>query len=117
HRRLGHVSEAKITAAASKELVTGISIVPGKVIGRCEDCILGKQSRRPFDLAVEVESEVLERVYIDLFGPTTVESPSGKKYMMALVDGSSANTETFFLANKEMGTTLYCFDVYRKRAE
>jgi hypothetical protein len=117
HRRFGHISEGKILAAASKGLTLGMDITPGRADGRCEDCVLGKQSNRPFDLDVEVESEVLQRVYIDLFGPSTVETPGGKRYMMILVDGSSGETENFFLANKEMGTTLSCLDIYRKRAE
>jgi hypothetical protein len=116
HRRLGHISEDKIVTAVSKGLITGIAIKPGKTPGRCEDCILGKQARRPFDLTIEVEEEVLERVYIDLMGPVT-ETPAGRKYMMVFVDGSSGNTENFFLTNKEMETTIFCFDTYRKRSE
>jgi hypothetical protein len=39
----------------------------GDVDGLCEDCLYGKKTRHPFDSVHEVEHEVGERVYMDLW--------------------------------------------------
>ena len=49
HRRLTHCSPTTITEMATKNLVDGLKITGGDVTGKCEDCILGRQTRRPFD--------------------------------------------------------------------
>ena len=50
----------------SDQMVLGLDITSTSVNGKCEDCIFGKQSRRPFDAEVTPETKVLERVHVDL---------------------------------------------------
>ena len=55
-------------------LVDGLNIVgPLTVDDKCEDCLVGKAVRRPFDGEVEREDEILERVHTDLTGPMRTE--------------------------------------------
>src|SRR5882757_1571261 len=52
-----------------EQLVKGMNVTTyEKGQGSCEDCIMGKHTRRPFDDNTTRETEVLERVYIDLWG-------------------------------------------------
>jgi hypothetical protein len=63
HRRLGHVGMDAIKTLMSKKLVDGLIVTSQKVAGMCEDCIFGKQTRRPFDEVVTPEMEINERVH------------------------------------------------------
>ncbi|KAF5381397.1 hypothetical protein D9615_008422 [Tricholomella constricta] len=56
HRRLGHISEATVLAMLRQDLVRGMSMLRKSSDGRCEDCILGKHARRPFDATVDPEN-------------------------------------------------------------
>ena len=117
HRRLGHVSEDAIKRMQSDQMVLGLDITSTSVNGKCEDCIFGKQSRRPFDAEITPETKVLERVHVDLWGPASKQSPSGKLYMMLIIDGGSSYIDIHFLSNKEMATTLDCFSRFHAMAE
>jgi hypothetical protein len=55
-----------------KKLVDGLSVTSKMMKGLCEDCIFGKQARRPFDEVVTPETEVNEHVHTDLWGPAQV---------------------------------------------
>ena len=49
--------------------------------GKCEDCIIGQQTRRPFDGMTKRNLEVLELVSFDLWGLVNdrgMETPAGK---------------------------------------
>ncbi len=52
----------------SKGLVDGLKIMQRKMSGRCVDCIYGKHVQCSFDKTVTPETEVLERVHLDLWG-------------------------------------------------
>lgn len=83
HQRLGHVSYSMIECMGCKQVVKGMNITTcEKRQGSCKDCIMGKHTRRPFDDNPTRETEVLERVYIDLWGPAQTQSTGGKQYMM-----------------------------------
>src|ERR1700735_1967531 len=78
---------------------------------------MGKQTRRPFDGNSHPAGEVLERVHIDLWGPSRVASTGGKRYMMEIVDAYGGHTEGYFLADKEAETTLTALKHYVALAE
>jgi hypothetical protein len=118
HRRLGHVGYTTIEHMGRGTAVRGMDITTyDRGPGSCEDCIMGKQTRRPFDDNTERETSVLDRVYIDLWGPARTKSNGGKSYMMQVVDGMSAHTEAYFLADKSAETTLEAFKSYHAQAE
>jgi hypothetical protein len=100
HCRLGHVGEDAIKLLNSKSLVDGLVITSKETSGACEDCIFGKQTQHPFDKEVTPETEVLERVHMDLWGPAHVMSMGGKQYMLLAIDGGSSHGEGYFLAEK-----------------
>lgn len=118
HRRFGHIGTRSIVDMAKKGLVDGLDIV-GSVEpeGKCEDCIYGKQTARPYDQVVERETEVLERVYIDLWGPARVRSVGGAEYMMAFNDGGSSYRVGYFLNSKSADTTLTAFAEFHVKSE
>jgi hypothetical protein len=63
---------------ANKGLVDGLKISDMTMDGKCEDCIMGRQTRRPFDGETEKDLAPLELVAFDLWGPSRVQSVGGK---------------------------------------
>ena len=75
---------------ASERLVDGLSITERGLKGRCEDCILGRQTRRPFDDMTDKSLDPLELVSFDLWGPFRVQSVGGKYYFMPIIDAGTS---------------------------
>ncbi|KAJ3836613.1 hypothetical protein F5878DRAFT_662834 [Lentinula raphanica] len=67
------------------ELLDRLKIENGEKL-QCEDCTIANHKRRPFDGDPDVETEPLERVCLDIFGPSHVPSVGGNYYAMVLVD-------------------------------
>ncbi|KAJ7071654.1 hypothetical protein C8F01DRAFT_934516, partial [Mycena amicta] len=87
HRRLGHIGESGMEQLMTGGHVNGLGALEKATSGLCEDCLAGKQARRPFDGVHEPEAEIGERVYIDLWGPAQVEGLGGVRWMFHAVDG------------------------------
>ncbi|KAJ3831538.1 hypothetical protein F5878DRAFT_504252, partial [Lentinula raphanica] len=104
----GHAGLTRIKMLWSKNLVDGFEIVgsANEDLEKCNSCHLGQAKRRPFDAVTTRESRRLERVHVDLTGPMRVRSLGGYNYSMPIVDGHSAMTKDYYLANKESMTTL-----------
>ncbi|KAJ7248547.1 hypothetical protein B0H12DRAFT_1072598 [Mycena haematopus] len=84
HRRLVHADVHRIERMVAKGLVNGLVITCKLLRGMCEDCILGKQDKAPFDDVVVHETEPLERVHIDLWGQARTPSWSGAAFIAGL---------------------------------
>ena len=76
---------------ATKNLVDGLKLSRTSVTGKCKDCILGRQTHRPFDGETEKGLEPLDLVAFDLWGPSRVQSAGGKLYLMVIVDTSTSH--------------------------
>ena len=72
----------------------------------CLDCVYGNHARRPFAQWIEPEQTPLERVYIDLWGPTQDDSIGGHRHYMSVDDGGWSLCQPYFLPDKEADTTL-----------
>ena len=117
HRRLTHCSPATIQDMADRNLVDGLDLSERDLRGKCEDCILGRQTRRPFDDKTESPLDVLELVAFDLWGPSRVPSAGGKVYFMPVIDGGSSFKYGAYLSDKSDSSTLTAFDDFRAKAE
>lgn len=118
HRRLGHVSSETVKTMVRKQLVDGIQIKGVHEIGGiCEDCVFGKHSARPYSDTTPVETAVLDRIHIDIWGPAPTQSAGGAKYFMLIMDGASSYRQVYFLSSKSADVTLRVFKEYLTRAE
>lgn len=102
---------------ANNGLVDGLRISDVGLTGKCEDCIMGRQTRHPFDGATEKNLESLDLVVFDLWGPSHVRSAGGKLYLMIIVDGGSSYKYGAFLADKLDLTVLGVFEIFRNQAK
>jgi len=117
HRRFAHCSPSTIKDMASKTLVDGLKITGEDVSGKCEDCILGRQTRRPFDGETEKDILPLDLVAFDLWGPSRVQSIGGKLYLMITIDAGTSFKHGAYLPDKLDSTTLAAFEVFRAKSE
>lgn len=114
-RRFCHFGTKRIDEAA--RLVDGLDIVKGEAHGRCEDCIIANQKKRPYDEEISPTTTVLWLTNIDIWGPARVVSLGGSKYAMRFHDSGTARKKTAFLADRTAETTLYAFRTYKAQAE
>ena len=117
HRRFAHCSPLTIQEMATNCLVDGLEISGESVEGKCEDCILGRQTRRPFDGVTDKDLGPLDLVAFDLWGPSRTQSAGGRTYMMILVDAGTSYKYGAYLADKSDNTTLAVFEIFRAQAE
>jgi len=87
------------------------------MMGTCEDCIFGKMHARAYDEEVVHEAEILERVHIDLWGPSPVMLAGGARYFMLIMDGASAFWYVEFLKEKTADATLNVLKKFLAEAE
>lgn len=100
HRRFGHLNTKSLLIMQKKGLVKGLPnlIDESKV---CTVCNVGKQQRGKFPKQSKWRAtEKLELIHVDLCGPITPISNSGKCYLLVLVDDFSRKTWIYFLAEK-----------------
>ena len=117
HRRLTHCSPLTIAEMSKEDLVDGLNVSGNDLRGKCEDCIIGRQTRRPYDGKTEKDLDPLELVSFDLWGPSRVQSAGGKIYFMPVVDGGSSYKYGAYLSDKSDSSTITAFDAFRAEAE
>src|ERR1700678_1005050 len=117
HRRLTHCSPLTIKEMAANQLVDGLKLSGTELTGKCEDCILGRQTRRPFDGETEKGLGPLDLVSFDLWGPSRVQSAGGKIYLMLIVDAGTSTKYGAYLQDKSDTSTLASLDTFRTMAE
>ena len=92
HRRLGHCDTQTIIDMARNHAVDGMTIDLSMAPPRCDSCLLENQTYLPKPEEWEgiQAKRPLERVYVDLWGPMTVTSRSGRLYALVVVDDFSS---------------------------
>jgi len=85
--------------------------------GLCEDCIFGKYATHPFNGTGSRETELLERIHIDIWGPSQIQSAGGCTYFMLIIDGFSFYKTVAFLKTKSADVTLNVLKAYHVEAE
>nr|GEU44485.1 putative ribonuclease H-like domain-containing protein [Tanacetum cinerariifolium] len=102
HRRLGHINFKIMNKLVTRNLVRGL---PSKVFENdhtCVACKKGKQHRASCKTKpVSSVNQPLQRLHMDLFGPTFVKSLNKKSYCLVVTDDYSRFTWVFFLATKD----------------
>jgi len=102
----------------TEDLVDGLNIYGELSIGGlCEDCIYGKYTAHPYNNSKSREKEIFEHVYIDIWGPSLVQSASSALYFMVIMDRFSSYRTVMFLKSKSAEVTLKVFKSFHTEAE
>src|ERR1700678_2063061 len=117
HRRLAHCSPLTIKDMAKHNLVDGLTISEDSLNGKCEDCVMGCQTCRPFDGETDKGLDPLDLVSFDHWGPSRVQSAGGKLYLMIIVDAGTSTKYGAYLQDKSDTSTLSSIDNFHTMAE
>ncbi|GJX82491.1 zf-CCHC domain-containing protein [Tanacetum coccineum] len=115
HRRLGHANMRLIQSLASKELVRNL---PKLKFDQhfCDAFKIGKQAHASHKAKNIVSTtRCLELLYMNLFGPSSVQSYGGNRYTLVIVDDYSRYTWTRFLKDKTEAFDQ--FEIYSRKIQ
>lgn len=105
HRRLGHTNFETL-----KKLLN----VKMTIDKKCEICVLGEHSRKPFNEPGKRASKILELIHSDVCGPITT-SFGGMRYFVTFLDDFSR--KVFVYPMKSKGEVFSKFVEFKKRYE
>nr|GEW88511.1 hypothetical protein [Tanacetum cinerariifolium] len=101
-RRLSHINFKTMNKLVKGNLVRGL---PSKVFENNHTCVACKKSKQHRASCktkpISYVSQPLQRLHMDLFGPTFVKSLNKKSYCLVMTDDYSRFTWVFFLATKD----------------
>ena len=118
HRRLGYAGAKTIMGMINSGLVDSLEVTGlTELKALCEDCIYGTHTMHPFHNSTATETNPLEHVYIDIWGPTSTLSASGLKYFMLIVDGTTSYRTVYFLSLKSADAMLGAFKDFHCQAK
>ena len=109
HLPFFHLHHGGLKELAKKNMVHGLPNMDfeGKI---CEECVLSKHARTTIQKKTEfLAKQPLELIHIDICGPITLESFSGKMYFISFIDDYSWKTWADFLRGKSDA-----FEVFKK---
>lgn len=109
HQRLCHVNYRDMKKLIDLEVVQGVPKMKVEQVSVCGACQAGKQTKTPHRAINSITTKhCLELVYVNLIGPTQVESIGGTKYIFICVDDFSHFCWVHFLREKS-----YAFEVFK----
>ncbi|KAF5370491.1 hypothetical protein D9757_013116 [Collybiopsis confluens] len=117
HTRFGHADVNMIRLMAKRKLVDGLEVTDFELCGKCEPCLYAKAKRLPFDDVVIPSSEPLDRVSLDLWGPSRTKSLGGANYMLLICDDGTGIPFPYFSPNKEGQSILKYIQDFVEMAE
>ncbi|GJW70911.1 integrase, catalytic region, zinc finger, CCHC-type containing protein, partial [Tanacetum coccineum] len=122
HRRLSHLNFDYINELAKQGLVRGLPKLKYHKVHMCSACALEKSKKythKPkFDDSIQ---EKLYLLHMDLCGPMRIESISGKKYILAIVNDYSSRDLGKLKPKADIGIYIGCapakkaYRIYNKR--
>ncbi|KAJ9567458.1 LOW QUALITY PROTEIN: hypothetical protein OSB04_003424 [Centaurea solstitialis] len=107
HRRFSHQNFSYISKLANGGLVKGLPKLTFDRDSLCSACQMGKMKRSSHKSKTESSCQSpLEMLHMDLCGPMRIQSISGKKYILVMVDEYSRYTWLEFLRMKSEAPEL-----------
>jgi hypothetical protein len=91
HCALGHVNKNQLREMHREGMVVGMDVdTSSDPDFFCEACIQAKHSRSPFpSKTLRIVSEIGELIFSDIWGPSSIASISGNRYMISFSDFKS----------------------------
>nr|GEU77018.1 hypothetical protein [Tanacetum cinerariifolium] len=102
HRRMAYINFKTMNTLVKGNLVRGLPTKLFENNQTCVACKKGKQHRASCKpKPVSYVNQPIQRLHMDLFGPTFVKSLNKKSYCLVVTDDYSRFTWVFFLATKD----------------
>ena len=101
HKRIGHVNVQRLKSMQHQNIVTGIpKFKIDGMLGVCEACQLGKQSKNAFPHDKHVSRNVLDVVLSDVWGPAKTTSMGGCRYYVTFIDDHTRKVWVYLMKEK-----------------
>ncbi|KAJ4744662.1 Gag-Pol polyprotein [Rhynchospora pubera] len=111
HARLCHVGQDRMTRLAKVGLLGPLTKVS---LPRCEGCLAGKATRKPFGKAVRATTP-LQLIHSDICGPLSVRARHGAYYFITFIDDYTRFGHVYLISHKS--DALGCFQKYLAMVE
>ena len=99
---MDHLNLDAIWKLTSKDMVCGLSVLTLHEFDTlCEGCAFGKSQQLPFPKVSATEYPKMGLVIVDLTGPMSVETWSGKHYALIVVEASCRYGTGTLLTSKD----------------
>nr|GEZ14933.1 retrotransposon protein, putative, Ty1-copia subclass [Tanacetum cinerariifolium] len=97
HCRLAHNGKTRMQKLYSEGLLENID---EESFDKCESCISGKMTKKPFNKNIERATDLLDLIYTDVCGPLRHVSRKGASYFLTFTDDFSRYGYVFLLKHK-----------------
>ena len=74
HKRLGHLGDSMLKKLINSSIVKEMIITDTHLNGTCEDCIIGKMDKKPFNVRNVHDMQIFGTLHADLMGPMNPEA-------------------------------------------
>ncbi|KAK1417486.1 hypothetical protein QVD17_26615 [Tagetes erecta] len=113
HCRYGHLYFGGLKQLHEKRMVWGLPKIKSTI--SCEACVLGKQTKKPFQSTSWRAKDKLELIHADLCGPMQAPSLGKSLYYLLFIDDLTRMCWVYFIANKS--ETFEKFKVFKAMVE
>ncbi|KAK1424234.1 hypothetical protein QVD17_19555 [Tagetes erecta] len=97
HCRLGHISIGRINTLQKNGLLKSSD----DSFDKCESCLLGKMTKKPFSGTNERAKDLLGIIHTDVCGPFKTMTRNGERYFITFTDDYSRYGYVFLLKHKD----------------
>ena len=102
HSRLGHVGDSTLEKLAASHSARGVTVKGDSERSFCEGCARGKASHvRPQALNEIRATRRCGIVHSDVLGPVSVDSLTGKRFMISFTDDMTRCSQVYFMKSKD----------------
>lgn len=114
HRRFNHLNAQTLEYMSRQNSVKGIENLTGNLDCLiCKTAKLNRASLRP--LSESNSKHILDRVYMDVWGPSPVKSLGGNRYFLSIIDDYTRKVVVYIL--KQKSEVFDCFKKYLAMVE
>nr|GFA33149.1 retrotransposon protein, putative, Ty1-copia subclass [Tanacetum cinerariifolium] len=110
--RLAHIGKTRIQKLHSEGLLENID---EESFDKCESCISGKMTKKPFNKNIERATDLLGLIHTDVCGPLRHVSRKGASYFLTFTDDFSRYGYVFLLKHKH--EVFETFKVFKAEVE
>ncbi|KAH9741472.1 Integrase catalytic domain-containing protein [Citrus sinensis] len=103
HKRLGHISKARLERLVSDKILRSLDFTDLDV---CIECIKGKQTKSK-KLGAYRTSAVLELIHTDICGPFLTATWNGQQYFITFIDDYSRYGYIFLIHEKSQSLDVF----------
>nr|GFB76768.1 hypothetical protein [Tanacetum cinerariifolium] len=112
HCRLAHIGKTRMQKLHSEGLLENID---DESFDKCESCISGKLTKKPFNKNTERATDLLALIHTDVCGPLRHVSRKGASYFLTFTDDFSRYGYVFLLKHKH--EVFETFKVFKAEVE